>query len=143
MKITTQKHVELYCDLPLYAFLTPLTYNLVLILMCAVYGFLTRKLPENFSESWYIFVSVCTTIFVWMVFLPSYFTMFYAYNQAALLAFCLFLNATISLFSIYVPKIYALYFVEDEKIATFSFDEGSSTVASNGNVSMTDSSNAA
>ncbi len=69
--------------------------------------------------------------------------MFYAYNQAALLAFCLFLNATISLFSIYVPKIYALYFVEDEKITTFSFDEGSSTVTSNGNVSMTDSANVA
>ncbi len=64
--------------------------------------------------------------------------MFYAYNQAALLAFCLFLNATISLFSIYAPKIYALYFVKDEKITTFSFDEGSSNIGSKSNVSMTE-----
>ena len=53
--------------------------------------------------------------------------MFYAYNQAALLAFCLFLNATITLFSIYAPKIFALYFVEDEKIATFSFQTSNNT----------------
>ncbi len=138
MKIPTEKHVELFCNLPLYEFLTPLMYNLILILICAIYGFLTRKLPENFNESWYIFVSVCTTIFLWLVFLPAYFTMFYAYNQAALLAFCLFLNATISLFCIYAPKIYALYFVDDEKISTFSFTEGTNMTDSKGNVTMTD-----
>ena len=52
-KVPTDRHVELYCDLPLYAFLAPLGYNLILILLCAIYGFLTRKLPDNFKESWY------------------------------------------------------------------------------------------
>lgn len=75
----------------------------------------------------YIFVSVATTAFLWVVFLPVYFTMYYAYHQAALLAFCLFLNATITLFSIYVPKLYAVYYVDDNKITTFSFDEISKT----------------
>ncbi len=121
MKILTEKHVELFCELPFFTFLMPLIYNLILILLCAVYGFLTRKLPENYNEAWYIFVSVCTTVFLWVVFLPTYYNMFYAYNQSALLAFCLFLNATISLFSVFAPKIYALYFVEDDAIKTFSF----------------------
>ncbi len=136
MKIPTEKHVELFCDLPFLTFLTPLIYNLILILLCAIYGFLVRKLPENFQESWYIFVSVSTTVFLWLVFLPTYYNMFYAYNQATLLAFCLFLNATITLFSIYAPKIYALYFVEDDQISTFSFENVTDTTQARNNTSM-------
>ena len=52
MQIPTEKHVELLCDLELQGFLPPLCYNLLLILLCGVYGYLTRKLPENFNESW-------------------------------------------------------------------------------------------
>ncbi len=62
--------------------------------------------------------------------------MFYAYNQAALLAFCLFLNATITLFLIYTPKIYALYFVEDDQISTFSFENVTDTTQAKNNTSM-------
>ena len=116
MQVPTEKHVELFCDLPLEGLLIPLGYNLALIILCAVYGFLTRKLPENFNESWYIFISVSTTTFLWVVFLPTYFTTFYAYHQAALLAFCLILNASITLLCLYVPKIYAVYFVDEDKL---------------------------
>ena len=116
MQVPTEKHVELFCDLPLEGLLIPLSYNLLLILLCALYGFLTRKLPENFNESWYIFVSVATTMFLWAVFLPTYFSTFYAYHQAALLAFCLILNASITLLCLYVPKLYAIYFVDETQI---------------------------
>ena len=75
----------------------------------------------------YIFVSVATTMFMWLVFLPTYFTTFYAYHQVVLLATCLFLNAIITLLCLFIPKIYAIYYVEDDKLkyATFS----NSTVA--------------
>ena len=116
MQVPTEKHVELFCDLPLEGLLVPLGYNLALIILCALYGFLTRKLPENFNESWYIFISVSTTSFLWIVFLPTYFTTFYAYHQAALLAFCLILNASITLLCLYVPKIYAIYFVDEGQL---------------------------
>ena len=53
-KVPTVKHVELYCSLPLIGFLTPLAYNVALILLCSIYAFLTRKLPENYNESWYV-----------------------------------------------------------------------------------------
>ena len=79
-------------------------------------GFLTRRLPENFNESWYIFVSVSTTTFLWMVFLPTYFTTFYAHYQVALLATSLILNASITLLCLYVPKIYAIYFIDEEQL---------------------------
>ncbi len=120
MQVLTEKHVELYCYLPLEGLLVPLAYNLILILLCATYGFLTRKLPENFNESWYIFVSVCTTTFLWAVFLPTYFTVFYAYHQAALPSFCLILNASITLLCLYAPKVYALYYIDEDDLLIMS-----------------------
>lgn len=116
MPIPTERLVELYCAMPLKAFLPPVVMNMALILLCAAHGFLTRSLPENFNESKFIFVSVCTTTFLWMVFLPTYFTTFYTYHQAALIAFCLILNATITLLCLFVPKIYAIYFVNEANI---------------------------
>ncbi len=125
MRVLTEKHVELMCYLPLIEFLAPVAYNLTLVLLCAVYAFLTRRLPENFNESWYIFVSVATTSFMWMIFLPTYFTIYHARHQAALLAFCLFLNASINLSCLFLPKVYAIYFVSEESM-TFTFMESTS-----------------
>ena len=128
-QIPTEKHVELYCDWSLTGFLPPLAYNLAVIILCALHGFLTRKLPENFNEAWYIFVSVSTTSFLWTVFLPTYFTSVYASNQIILLASCLLLNASITLLCLYLPKIYAIYFMDEAKL-TFAptMAMGSSTV---------------
>ena len=63
-QIATEAHVELYCNTSLDGFLPPLVYNLSIIILCGCHGFLTRKLPENFNEAWYIFVSVATTSFL-------------------------------------------------------------------------------
>ena len=117
MRVPNEKHVELFCNLPLPGMLAPLSFILLLTFGCACFGFLTRKLPENFNESWYIFVSVSTTIFIWIVILPTYFTTFYAYYQAALLAACLLLIASITLLCLYVPKLYAIYFVNENKLS--------------------------
>ena len=116
MPIPTKRLVELYCAMPMEVFMTPIIYNIVLILLCALHGFLTRSLPENFNESKFIFVSVSTTSFLWTVFLPTYFTTFYTYHQAAILAFCLILNATITLLCLFVPKVYAVYFIDETNI---------------------------
>jgi len=101
---------------------------LVLVIGCAGHAFLTRKLPENFNESWYIFVSVATTSFLWVVFLPTYFSMFEAYLQSALLAFCLFVNGTVTLFCLYLPKVYAIYFVDEDDILFGSMSTAKTTV---------------
>ena len=135
MKVPTIKHVESFCNLPLEGFLAPLSYNLLLILLCAIYAFLTRRLPENYNESWYIFVSVSTATFLWVVFLPTYFNVYHAYHQAALLAFCLLLNASITGLSLFVPKAYAIYYVSEDRISTFSFNDMNDTENSASSVS--------
>ncbi len=122
MPVLTEKYVKLLCDLPLLNLIIPLSVNLLLLLLCAVFGFLTRKLPDNFNESWYIFISVSTTLFVWVAFLPTYLMAFYAYHKAVLLALALILNASFTGLCLCVPKVYALYFVDDKDIKTTNFE---------------------
>ena len=125
--VRTTEYVELLCNMPLMSLVIPLSFNISLLLLCAVFGFLTRKLPDNFNESWYIFISVSTTIFIWIAFLPTYLMAFYAYHKAALLALALILNASVTILCLFVPKIYALYFVDEKNIKITNFDFETST----------------
>lgn len=113
-------YVTLQCHLLDIHLVLPLSYNLFFLFLCAVFGFLTRRVPENFSESWYIFISVTTNLFIWVAFIPTYFLAFYTYHRVALLSFALVLNAKVMAVCIFFPKVYAIYFVDENTIkATF------------------------
>ncbi len=122
MPVATEKFVELQCDLPFLNIIAPLSFNLFLLLLCTVVGFLTCKLPDNFNESWYIFFSVSTTLFIWIAFLPTHMLAFYAYHKAALLALALILNAYVTIACLFLPKVYALFFVDEKQIKISNFD---------------------
>ena len=123
MPVLTEPYVELYCDRPMAILMTPLIFNLVLLMLCCVFAFLTRKLPDGFNESWYIFLSVSTTLFIWIAFLPTYFLTFYAYHKEALLALALLLNALACIICLFAPKLYALFYLDDADITTSNFNE--------------------
>ena len=129
MPVDTYRQVELFCEMDISQFMLCVSYNLLLLLLCAAHAFLTRKLPENFNESGYIFVSVCTTSFLWIVFIPTYFTMFYAYHQAALLAFCLFMNCACTLLCLFLPKVYAVYFLNENDMTIMTGGSNNSRIA--------------
>ena len=89
------------------------------------------RLQQFFTHVFrYIFVSVSTTMFIWMVFLPTYLTMFYSYHQSALLAFCLILNAFITMVCLFLPKLYAVYFVDENKLKFENSSGGGFAVSS-------------
>ncbi|ELU12698.1 hypothetical protein CAPTEDRAFT_22614, partial [Capitella teleta] len=104
--VPTEPRVDLVCIQP--GFLIPFSCNLVVILVCGVFGFLSRNLPENYNESWFIFVSVSTTIFMWVIFLPTSYASIHAHQRTLILGFCLVLNVFITLALLFVPKIYAV-----------------------------------
>ena len=114
MPVVTKYHVELSCRLEAMNLLPPVFYNMLLLILCAIIGFLTRKLPENFNESWYIFISVTTTLIVWIAFLSTYFISFYAYHKSALLGLALILNGGVTFFGLFAPKIYAVTFLDEK-----------------------------
>lgn len=50
-----------------------LLYNMILILLCTIYAFKTRKIPENFNEAKYIAFTMYSTCIVWLAIIPIYF----------------------------------------------------------------------
>lgn len=108
MPVLLEPHVELECAFPVKGFITSLCYNLCLVVMCTIYAFKTRSLPDNFNESRCISLCVYTTIVIWLAFLPTYFTTSRAHFQVILISCDLIFNATVILLSLYVPRIYAL-----------------------------------
>ena len=121
MPISTEKYVEKHCHQDQIGLLAPLCFNLLLMVICSILAFLTRRLPDNFNESWYIFLSVSTTLFIWVAFLPTYYAAFYALHKAALLALALNLNGSVTLLCLFAPKIYALYYIPDKDIKISNF----------------------
>ena len=123
MPVKTEEYVELRCDRSKLVLLAPFSFNLFLLLLCAVFAFLTRQLPDGFNESWYILLSVITTLIIWMTLIPTYFITFYAYYREALLSLALSLNALCNMICFFAPKVYALFWVPDDKIETTFKDE--------------------
>ena len=116
MPITTDKYVESMCNLSLEGLVPPLAFNVMLVGVCLLWAFKARSLPDNFNESHYIFLSVCSTLFVWVAFLPTYFSAFYAMQKTLLLVVALLLNSFIILLCLYCPKVYAIFYVEEENM---------------------------
>ena len=64
--------VILECDITDLSFVISLSYAMVLIILCTLYAFKTRKMPENFNEAKFIAFAMYTTCVVWMAFIPIY-----------------------------------------------------------------------
>ena len=115
MPLSTQPFVEVLCHLPVEAVMYSLSYNLVLMVACSAFAFRARRLPDNFNESKFIFVCVCTTLFLWLAFIPSYFSAFYASQKVVLLVSVLLFNSAVMLLCLYVPRIYAIVYLGEDK----------------------------
>ena len=63
----------LTCKASQIAILLSLVYNMLLIILCTVFGFKTRKIPQNFNEAKYIAFTMYSTCIVWLAFVPIYF----------------------------------------------------------------------
>ena len=128
----TESYVEMLCSLPAVTIIYYLTYNLILMLVCSIFAFKARRLPDNFNESRFIFICVCTTLFLWCAFIPSYFTAFYASQKIVLLVSVLLFNSAVLLLCLYTPRIYAVVYLDEKKqgvigTATGGQVEGSKT----------------
>ena len=90
-----------------------LIYNVLLIVLCSIHAFLTRNVPENFSESRFIGFSAYTTLVVWLFFIPSYIIVPFSNLKVIILSAAMIVSASVSLIFLFAVKVYAIYFVHD------------------------------
>lgn len=64
----------LSCKVSEISLVLSLMFNMLLILLCTLYAFKTRKIPENYNEAKYIAFTMYSTCIVWLAFLPIYFS---------------------------------------------------------------------
>lgn len=65
--------VILKCNVRDSSMLMSLSYDVVLVVLCTVYAFKTRKCPENFNEAKFIGFTMYTTCIIWLAFLPIFY----------------------------------------------------------------------
>ncbi|XP_043471687.1 metabotropic glutamate receptor 7-like isoform X1 [Leptopilina heterotoma] len=101
----------LTCRVSTFSLMMSLVYNMFLILMCTLYAFKTRKIPENFNEAKYIGFTMYSTCIVWLAFVPIYFGTNNDYKiQIASMCMCINISATVALGCLLSPKVYLVLF---------------------------------
>ncbi|XP_071547188.1 metabotropic glutamate receptor 8-like isoform X2 [Panulirus ornatus] len=118
VEVPTTKEVYPYrlvavltCGISNISLILSLGYNMVLILLCTVYAFKTRKIPENFNEAKYIGFTMYSTCIVWLAFIPIYFGTNNDYKiQLASMCMCVSISASVSLGCLFTPKVYIVIF---------------------------------
>lgn len=106
----TETSVYLDCSTSDFDFGLSQVYNFILICMCTVYAFKTRKIPSNFNEAKYIAFAMYSSCVIWLAFLAVFY-MDQTYRQKpVILCISVSLIAFVLLCCLYGPKVYIILF---------------------------------
>lgn len=115
-----ENKLQVTCHLNIIETVGVMAWDVALVIICCIFAFMTRKLPENYNETRFItFCSFCTLV-VFVTFSPIYFTSREPYYQASYYSAGLIINATVTLTCLFAVKIYALYFVDEDEMNIFT-----------------------
>ena len=127
-QVITPGVVEIMCNTSDAEMIVSLIYNVILVLLCSVHAFMTRKVPTNYNESRFISLSVYTTIVIWLAFTPCYFLLPGAKVKLIVMAVALVFSGSITLVFMFFTKLYAVHFVSEANVnAARTYRENVST----------------
>ena len=89
-----------------------LGYNFLLLVVTSYFAFRTRNVPQNFNEAKFISLTMLTLCILWLAFIPTYIaaaTVLGVIYQTGALVLTIILNAFVTLFFLFVPKLYFLF----------------------------------
>jgi len=86
-----------------------LLYNCVLILICTILGWMTRRFPGNFNEARHVMFTSFTVMAVWVLFVPLFFVTENEF-RIGILALGIVLSAVGLMVGIFTPKIFIMIF---------------------------------
>ena len=110
--VSSRSRVELICgESPIIGQLITLGYNFLLLLVTIYFAFRARKVPQNFNEARFINLTVYALFILWLAFILTYYATasLGTIYQTGSLVIAIILNATVTLCSLFVPKVYFLY----------------------------------
>ncbi|KAJ8047651.1 Metabotropic glutamate receptor 3 [Holothuria leucospilota] len=106
-----RSEARLTCSISDTDLVISLAYDMALIVLCTLYAFKSRKIPENFNEAKFIAFTMYTTCVIWLAFLPVFIvTNEYFKIQTTTLCISVSLSATVALCCLFVPKVYIIVF---------------------------------
>ena len=121
-------YLEIYCQFG-YGFLGSSIYNSIIIIASCYYAFKARKIPDNYNESKFIAVSVYSTLIVSIAAVPVYTTATSVAQKIGALNVVLLVNTYLTLFCLYIPKLYAIHFASEDIQKTWGALSGTGNVS--------------
>ncbi|XP_006003489.1 metabotropic glutamate receptor 3 [Latimeria chalumnae] len=111
--------VVLKCNVKDSSMLISLTYDVVLVILCTVYAFKTRKCPENFNEAKFIGFTMYTTCIIWLAFLPIFYVTSSDYRvQTTTMCISVNLSGFVVLGCLFAPKVHIIMFQPQKNVAS-------------------------
>ncbi|TMS19268.1 Metabotropic glutamate receptor 3 [Larimichthys crocea] len=111
--------VTLKCNSKDSSMLMSLTYNCILIILCTVYAFKTRKCPENFNEAKFIGFTMYTTCIIWLAFQPIFYVTASDYRvQTTTMCISVSLSGSVVLGCLFAPKVHIILFQPQKNVST-------------------------
>ncbi len=117
--VSSKSRVELICgESPVIGQLITLGYNFLLLLITIYFAFRARKVPQNFNEARFINLTVYSLFILWLAFILTYYATasLGTIYQTGSLVIAIILNATVTLCSLFVPRMYTFYILNYIKI---------------------------
>ncbi|XP_005796968.1 metabotropic glutamate receptor 2-like isoform X1 [Xiphophorus maculatus] len=122
--------VTLKCNCKDSSMLVSLSYNCILIVLCTVYAFKTRKCPENFNEAKFIGFTMYTTCIIWLAFQPIFFVTASDYRvQTTTMCISVSLSGSVVLGCLFFPKVHIILFHPQKNVATLRGQRRSTCVS--------------
>ncbi|EDS30958.1 conserved hypothetical protein [Culex quinquefasciatus] len=109
----TRQRTVLACNTTRVGILVPLAFIFLLIILCTLYAWKTRNVPENFNEAKFIGFAMYTTCVIWVAFVPIYFG---SESKIITMCVCISLSAMVTLLFLFLPKLYIILIRPEKNI---------------------------
>ncbi|XP_055509480.1 metabotropic glutamate receptor 3 isoform X1 [Leucoraja erinacea] len=114
-----RESVILKCNVKDSSMLMSLSYDVLLVILCTVYAFKTRKCPENFNEAKFIGFTMYTTCIIWLAFLPIFYVTSSDYRvQTTTMCISVSLSGFVVLGCLFAPKVHIIVFQPQKNVTT-------------------------
>ncbi|KAL8576965.1 hypothetical protein ACOMHN_006561 [Nucella lapillus] len=106
-------YVEFTCVFPLASIASFLFFNFILAAACGFLAYKTRHLPQGFNESKFITICISTVLTIFVGFIPTFMVTHSSLLKMQITNVIVFLNHSLALIFLFLPKIYAVLRVEE------------------------------